>query len=94
MSNSTESINVDPSVWNYDPFVYDGHGYMELKPFDTDPRCLFGWGPPSCPHTFGHSCVREVGHPGECWAGGDFGACEKARRPRNWDAKLREECNR
>lgn len=70
---------------------------------DKDPRCLWGWGPPSrgCTCMFGHACFREVGHPGECWdAGGPLEPikyrrkCDTAQRPKSWDAKLREECNR
>lgn len=87
-------IRVDPAVQCYDPYYQDGDGY-QLKPFEHDPRCLFGWGPPSCDHRHGHGCVREVGHPGRCWDGIEYDApkCSLRQRPKNWDSKLREECN-
>lgn len=66
-----------------------------------DPRCLYGWGPPDCTCRFGHACFRALGHPGECWDGGGPLApvaerlpCETAQRPKDWDARGREEANR
>ena len=67
-----------------------------------DPRCLWGWGPPTkgCAHRFGHSCFRTFGHPGECWdAGGPLEpvkyrvGCETMRRPKDWDTEGRAEAN-
>jgi len=61
-----------------------------------DPRCLYGWGPPTvnCVHTFGHTCERLFGHPGKCMSSAeDRLPCEAVRRPRNWDIKQRAEYN-
>lgn len=87
-------ITVDPAVQCYDPFE---PGTDTVKPLDTDPRCLFGWGPPNrgCTHPFGHCCIREVRHRGRCWDGDDTGCdrCSYAQRPRNWDTEQRATCN-
>ena len=80
---------------------YDGrpNGYDLSK----DPRCLWGWGPPTkgCTCMFGHACFRPLGHPGECWDGGgpldpvkDRRPCDTTMRPKDWDARGREEANR
>lgn len=87
-------IKVDTAVQCYDPYYQDGDGY-QLKAFEHDPRCLWGWGPPVCDCRFGHSCIRELGHPGKCWDGTDDGPpCSLRQRPKNWDSTEREECNR
>jgi hypothetical protein len=57
-----------------------------------DPRCLWGWGPPTCRHRMGHACFRALGHPGLCGEPGDS-TCRR-RRPKNWDATGRAEANR
>ena len=50
-------ITTDPDVQSYCPYVYDDQGVMtDLKPFEEDPRCLYGWGPPS------HGCSHEPCH--------------------------------
>lgn len=81
-------VKVDPAVQCYDPAAnnYD---------LDKDPRCLFGWGPPSCACMLGHSCFRELGHPGRCDDGVEWDQpmCGKWQRPRNWDAHGRKEAN-
>jgi hypothetical protein len=84
------------TVGFYDPAA---NGYD----LDKDPRCLFGWGPPpeknpgtppSCRCRFGHSCAREFKHPGKCWDGTEGGpSCNRAQRPRDWDAQGRREAN-
>lgn len=84
-------ITIDPAVQCYNPFVYPGHGRMELKPFADDPRCLYGWH--RCDHSWTHVCAREYRHPGRCWDG-DETPCSYAQRPKNWDSKQRAECNR
>jgi hypothetical protein len=91
-------VRVDPAVEYYDPHIYGADGKMtyELKPFDQDPRCLFGWGPPRCIHKFGHCCSRELGHKGRCIDNGtptDL-PCRAARRPSGWDTGGRAEANR
>ncbi len=83
-------------VTDYDPFVYDENGeIVDTKPLADDPRCLFGWGPPSCNCYFGHACVREFGHPGKCWDGIETDApkCSRRRRPKDWDSAQRLACN-
>lgn len=80
----------------YDPFVYDADGEIaDIKHLSQDPRCLFGWGPPSCGHRFGHCCAREFGHRGRCWDGDETSKdeCSQRQRPRNWDTQQRQECN-
>ena len=86
----------DAAASAYDPA---SNGY-DLK---MDPRCLWGWGPPSrgCTCMFGHTCFRALGHKGKCWdAGGPLGPveyrlpCDTAQRPKNWDTYGREEANR
>ncbi|SDD60070.1 hypothetical protein SAMN04488581_2634 [Mycolicibacterium neoaurum] len=70
-----------------------------------DPRCLFGWGPPSeenqgtpksCRCDWGHVCVFQFGHTGKCWDGVEqpTPSCSRTWRPADWDSKQREECNR
>lgn len=72
----------------YDPAVNDYR-------LADDPRCLFGWGPPRCHHMFGHACFRPLGHRGRCHDAGDPPRlpCESAQRPKDWDSRLRQECN-
>lgn len=74
---------------DYDPAVNDYR-------LADDPRCLFGWGPPRCGHYFGHMCSRPFGHRGRCHDAVDPPRlpCESVQRPKLWDSKLREECNR
>lgn len=79
----------DELALGYDP---KPDGYDLSK----DPRCLFGWGPPTCHHMFGHACFRALGHPGRC---GDVEIhdhlpCERKQRPKRWDDELRAEANR
>lgn len=73
-------------VGSYSPSV---NGYDLAK----DPRCLYGW---DCPRTtFHHVCDRPYRHRGRCMVKGPPPRfpCESARRPKNWDDKLRAECN-
>ena len=86
----------DDAARFYNPTV---NGYR----LDADPRCLWGWGPPErgCTCRFGHGCFRALGHPGECWDGGDppppmseRRPCDTARRPKDWDSRGRAEANR
>lgn len=79
---------------NYDPARHDYR-------LADDPRCLWGWGPPSCNCRFGHACFRAVGHPGRCWDAGtpprEVGnpiGCETAQRPKDWDTHGRAEANK
>lgn len=80
-------VKIDPAVLHYDP---KSNGYD----IALDPRCLYGWGPPAQTH-LGY-CSRELGHPGLCvdhsLYPGDPGRTR--RRPKNWDTRQREECNR
>lgn len=82
-------IHVDPAVEFYDPKPND---YDLAK----DPRCLWGWGPPTCNCMFGHSCRREFGHPGQCDDSdvNQDAPCNKSQRPKDWDSKGRAEANR
>lgn len=82
-------VKVDPDVAFYNPAEND---YDLAK----DPRCLWGWGPPSCGCSFGHWCFRELGHPGKCDDGVEYNrlACSKSQRPKDWDARGRAEANR
>lgn len=89
-------IKTDPAVFTYSPYIVNSEGVMtDLKPFEDDPRCLYGWGPPEhgCTHSFGHSCAREVGHPGKCCDGIEFDIdpCSHVQRPRKWDSELRSQ---
>lgn len=86
----------DDMARRYDPATND----YDLA---TDPRCLWGWGPPErgCDCRSGHACFRAFGHRGKCWdAGGPLGPvadrlpCETVQRPKDWDAYGREEANR
>jgi hypothetical protein len=79
-----EQRALDQAAMRYDPTVND---YDIAK----DPRCLWGWGPPSCNHRFGHACFRALGHPGNC--GEPDEDCPR-RRPRDWDGTGRAEANR
>lgn len=73
------------------------------KSLAQDPRCLYGWGPRKdgpgpggCDHRFGHACGRPFRHAGRCMEGpayGDRYRCETAQRPKDWDDKVRAECN-
>lgn len=93
-SSSTRHVT-DPKISGY-------NGEANDYDLTKDPRCLWGWGPPTrdCRHRFGHFCCRELGHPGECWDGGELRPtsdrmrCDTARRPRAWDATGRAEANR
>lgn len=87
----TGRIHTDPAVEFYDP-AKDGYDLSK------DPRCLFGWGPPTCKCRFGHACFREFGHPGMCDGTGgnkdlELLPCERRRRPKDWDTKGRAENN-
>ena len=84
------SVKIDPAVEFYDPKAND----YELA---KDPRCLWGWGPPSCHCYSGHACFRELGHPGKCDDGTEYDPrwpCSKSQRPKDWDAHGRAEANR
>ena len=79
------------------------NGWSDSYVLSADPRCLFGWGPPSrgCTCRFGHVCFRALGHRGKCWdAGGPLDPveyrlpCDTAQRPKDWDSYGREEANR
>lgn len=72
-----EAARHDPQAHDYDLAV--------------DPRCLWGWGPPDCPHGWGHFCSRALGHAGLC---GDDGLGCYRKRPADWDAAGRAEANR
>jgi hypothetical protein len=85
-------VSTDPNVMFYD-------GAANNYDLTLDPRCLWGWGPPSCNCPFGHGCFREFGHAGRCWDGGDKPTkddpkCWSAQRPKDWDATGRAEANR
>jgi hypothetical protein len=83
----------DAAAAAYDPQAND---YDLAK----DPRCLWGWGPPTagCIHTrFGHTCFRAFGHPGKCADPMDQPPeypCERHQRPADWDTTGRAEANR
>lgn len=84
----------DAAASRYDPAVNDYR-------LADDPRCLWGWGPPSCACMFGHACFRAVGHPGRCWDAGvpprEMGSplkCWTAQRPKDWDAHGRAEASK
>lgn len=81
-------VKTDPAVEFYNPAAND-------YALDKDPRCLWGWGPPACDHRFGHSCFRELGHPGRCDDSNEYDPlpCEKSQRPKHWDAVGRAEAN-
>ena len=81
---STQQQELDAAAERYDA---EADGYDLSK----DPRCLWGWGPPSCKHYFGHACFRALGHPGKC--GYDSEDCRR-QRPKDWDASGRAEANR
>jgi hypothetical protein len=82
------AVKIDPSVEFYNPAEND-------YALDKDPRCLWGWGPPSCNCRFGHMCCRELGHPGKCDDSNEHNPspCEKSQRPKDWDARGRAEAN-
>lgn len=74
----------DRAAAGHDP---QAHGY-DLA---VDPRCLWGWGPPTCAHVRGHACFRALGHDGLC---GDDGTGCYRKRPADWDGAGRLEANR
>jgi hypothetical protein len=74
--------DADRAAASYDP--------GEALDLAADPRCLWGWGPPDCPHGFGHACFRALGHDGLC---GDDGTGCYRKRPADWDATGRAEAN-
>lgn len=83
-TNDAEARSYDPAKNDYD--------------LAKDPRCLWGWGPPSCRCSFGHACFRAFGHPGKCVDGGERREgdlpCAQRQRPKDWDAHGRAEANR
>jgi hypothetical protein len=88
------ATDADIAARSYDPRP---NGYDLAK----DPRCLYGWGPPSCNCRFGHGCFRAFGHRGRCWDAGDAPSehanplpCETRQRPTDWDTHGRAEANR
>lgn len=81
-----ESRTADEVAGRYDPQAND-------YDLGKDPRCLWGWGPPECHHSFGHACFRALGHPGLCGDPDERKECPR-RRPKNWDHSGRAEANR
>lgn len=81
---SERLTEADLKAADYDPAANDYN-------LATDPRCLWGWGPPTCSHRTGHACFRALGHAGMC---GDDGSGCFRKRPADWDVSGRVEANR